>query len=146
MRDERFGLVRPQNEFDRLQEERERWLRIDARLQQQEKLTAEQKRRAELDRREYEALQRWGLSTTTLQTMADQQALNDAKARRDAQTAAADRQRQTALNAQPPANRAQLDNAYQLRINQINEQYDRERERILGYPPGTPTPAAESSR
>lgn len=134
-RAEDYGRIPEQTEFQRFQEERERNLRIE---QQQRALQIEneRQRRDELDRREYELMLRAGLSTTSAQAAADEQALRQAKGRRDQQIFAADNARFEALRAQG-ANRTQIDSTYQQTIRDIRQQYEGERSRILGLPPAT---------
>ena len=136
-RDEQLGHVRPQTEFERLHEERERWLRIDQRKQDLQKMTDRQ-RQAELDRREYNLFINSGLSPVGSQAFADQQALGRAKNERDQALIAAETARAEALRSRP-ADREKIEAEYQRRMAEIRGNYQKERERILGF---TDTPPA----
>jgi hypothetical protein len=144
-RDERLGRIQPQREFDRLQEERERRLRIEQRNQDLSKMTARQ-RREELDRREYELFLHAGLSPAASQAFADEQALEQAKNERDRKLIAAQNAEAAALQARP-MDRVRIEENYQHQVAQIREAYEKERERILGYPGATTTtqPSAPNS-
>ena len=144
LRYEREGLIRPQSEFDRLQEERERRLRIEeqARLHQ----LSEQQIRNELDRREYELFISAGYGSPLAgQVMTDEQTLSKARTERDEQILAANQIRTDSLR-QNPANADQIESNYQQKAKQIRTQYDQVRQRILGFPaPATqPTTAPVS--
>ena len=114
---EQSGHVTPQQQFDEYQADRERQLRIDQRAQSQKPPTRE-----DVDRREYELFLNAGLSSTALQTQADEQALMNAQSHRDQQLIAADNDH---------------DKDYAQRVQQIRAEYERERERILGFAPTT---------
>ena len=96
----------------------------------------ERQRREELDRREYELFLRSGLSTTSSQAAADEQALIQAKGQRDQQLISALNERTEALKAQP-GNGAAIDSSYQEKVRQIRQNYETERARILGMGPTT---------
>jgi hypothetical protein len=121
----------PYSPFRDFQLDRDRQLRLDQRASQKPPTTPQQ-----LDEREYELFLNAGLSTTSLQVQADEQALDDAKSQRDAQLIAAENDRETALK-QRPADRVQIEADYASRVQQIRQQYEKERERILGYAPAT---------
>jgi hypothetical protein len=133
LRYEREGLLRQQSEFDRLQEERERRLRIEQQARQHQ--LSEQQIRNELDRREYELfVGRDGYSTPlTGQTMADEQTLLKAKTTRDEQILAANDARAEALR-QNPGNSQRIESDYQQKAQHIRAEYEQVRQRILGFP------------
>jgi hypothetical protein len=116
---EQLGNVTPPEQFNEFEAEHERQLRLDQRAgKQSPPLT-----RQDLDRREYELFLNAGLSPTALQTNADEQALLDAQAKRDQQL----------IDAQNAPNSAE----YAKRVKEIRQQYEKERERILGFGPTT---------
>ena len=137
---ERSGQI-PYSPFQDFQQDRDRQLRLDQRAWQLPKPPPTTPR--QLDEREYELFLNAGLSTTSLQVMADEQALDNAKSQRDAQLIAAENDREAALK-QRPADRAAIEADYAARTRQIRQQYEKERERILGYAPTTqPTTMGE---
>jgi hypothetical protein len=137
LRDERLGRIEPQREFDHLQEERERQLRLDERGQRL--LDDAQRRRAELDLREYELFLRAGLSSMSLQAQADEQELRRAKSDRDEQLIAAETARIEARRLRP-GDREQIEQVHAQRVREIREEYERQRQRILGWDSLATTP------
>lgn len=136
-RAERLGLVDPQREFDRLQDERERRLRLEDRAH----MTAqelERARRAELDRREYLRWLSGPSSAVAGQAAADERALDEAKQRRTEATAAAAEEYNVAIKevTGTPDERAaalrQLEAQYEAKRQQISKDYDAARARIFG--------------
>jgi hypothetical protein len=145
LRYEREGLITPQREFDRLQEERERRLRIEQQARQDQ--LSEQQIRNELDRREYELFMSGGRYASPLagQVIADEQALTKARTERDEQILAANEVRTDALR-QNPANAERIESDYQQKARQIRAQFDQVRQRILGFPaPATQPTTAPAS-
>jgi hypothetical protein len=126
MRDERLGLVPPLTQTEILRIERERQLRIDERNRRLN-LATERARREEADLREYEM----SLHTGLYAAAADEEALNAAKAARDAALIEADAQRSERVQAQP-GNRAQIDTEWVQRTRQIRQDYEKRRATILG--------------
>lgn len=136
-----FGHMQPPpvgKEFQRFMEERERQMRIEQRARQK---AGQKLSREELDRREYELFIHAGLSTTSLQTLADEEALTKAKELRNNQLIAAQNDRAAALKDRPN-DREQIESTYQKTIQDIRRRYETERERILGYEPPSTTQAA----
>lgn len=130
--DERYGRIVPQTEFQRFQDERERQLRIEQR-QRLSDIKDERLRREELDRREYELFLNAGLSTTSLQVMADEQALTQAKSQRDAQLIEIQNARIQSLKDRPN-DREQIEADFARQTEQIRGVYESQREQILGDP------------
>jgi hypothetical protein len=126
LRDERLGLVPTLTESEILRIERERLLRIEDRNRRLN-LTTERARREEADLREYEM----SLHTGLYAAGADEEALNTAKAARDARLIEADNQRAQLLRDQP-ANRAQINADYLEKTRQIRQEYEKRRTTILG--------------
>jgi hypothetical protein len=137
LREEQLGIVRPHREFERFQDERERRLRIEERNSQFQRMTDRQ-RREEADRREYELFINAGFSPAASQAFADEQALNQAKNRRDEQLLAAQNAQAEALRLRP-GDRQQIDAEYQRKAAEIRAAYEKERERILGFGDSTST-------
>jgi hypothetical protein len=123
------------SQFDEFQIDRERQLRIDQRNRSQEKLPPPRTPQ-ELNQREYELFMNAGLSSTALQVQADEQALAAAQSQRDQQLIAAQNAHDAALK-QRPNDRAQIDADYAKRVQQIHQEYEIRREKILGYAPTT---------
>lgn len=136
LRDERSNQLVPRSEFDRFQEERERRLRIEEQARRQN--LNQQQIQQELDRREYNLFLN---SPVAGQAAADEQALRNASAQRDAQILEANDVRTQALR-QNPGNAEQIEANFQQRAQQIRDEYYHRRQAILGFPPTTaPTTA-----
>ncbi|HVT83321.1 MAG TPA: hypothetical protein VHM90_21960 [Phycisphaerae bacterium] len=134
LRDERLQQLAPQREFDRLQQERERRLRIEQRARQEQ--FDQQDVNHELDRREYELFLNAGASPVASQAWADEQALRAAQAQRDTAILKLNDERNQQLK-QNPANAPQINAQFQKEAQQARDQYEKERKRILGFPPTT---------
>jgi hypothetical protein len=128
LRDERLQHLAPQRE------ERERRLRIEERARQQQ--FNPQDMNHELDRREYELFLNAGVSPVTSQAWADEQALRAAQAQRDTAILKLNDQRNQQLK-QNPADAEQINAQFQKDVQQARNQYEKQRERILGFPPTT---------
>jgi hypothetical protein len=134
LRDERLQQLAPQREFNRLQEERERRLRIEDRAREGQ--FSPQDVNHELDRREYELYLNAGISPVASQAWADEQALRAAQAQRDTAILKLNDERNQQLK-QNPANADQINAQFQRDIQQARQQYEKARQRILGFPPTT---------
>jgi hypothetical protein len=134
LRDERLQQLAPQREFKRLQEERERRLRIEDRAREGQ--FSPQDVNHELDRREYELYLNAGISPVASQAWADEQALRAAQAQRDTAVLKLNDERNQQLK-QNPANADQINAQFQRDIQQARQQYEKARQRILGFPPTT---------
>jgi hypothetical protein len=139
LRDERLQQLAPQREFNRLQEERERRLRIEDRAREGQ--FSPQDVNHELDRREYELYLNAGISPVASQAWADEQALRAAQAQRDTAILKLNDERNQQLK-QNPANAPQINAQFQRDIQQARQQYEKARQRILGFPPTT-TPSTQ---
>ena len=129
LRDERLQQLQPEREFDRLQEERDRRLRIEDRARRSQ--PSDQQVQNELDRRQYELYLNNSTSAMTAQTLADEQALRAATAKRDTDILSANDTRTSAIQKNPDQ-RDQIEGDFQNRVTEIRSNYDATRRQILG--------------
>lgn len=134
LRDERFGRIEAQSDFERLQDEIQRRRDLDERYRRAQK---QRSREELLDLREYELFLYSGMWPVASQAAADEQALREAKARRDQQLFDADVRRYQAVQ-QNPRERAAINEQYRVNAGKVREEYRLERERILGHTAATP--------
>ncbi|MGH7176363.1 MAG: hypothetical protein ACREJC_03185 [Tepidisphaeraceae bacterium] len=126
--------------------ERERQLRLEQRASEQERTALERRRDALMKHREYELWLDSGFSAVAGQAEADEQALREAKSRRDRDMIAAGEARNSQilrLDRKTPAALdalKRIEAEYATRRQAIETRYRQERSVILGFDPPTTQP------